>query len=243
MLRKIVKINEEKCNGCGLCISACHEGALQLIDGKARLVTDAHCDGLGACLPECPTGAITLEEREAAAFDEESVQKKQASAHTHATPATLACGCPGTHAKTIQRPQTESVMPKIAQEVPTSAVSELRQWPCQLKLVPTNAPYLQKAHLLIAADCTAFAYANIHQDFMQNKITLIGCPKLDNTNYADKLAEILKLNDIQSITVLRMEVPCCGGIVAAVKEALIKSGQMIPWQIVTIGTNGTIVKE
>lgn len=241
MKRKIVKIDEEKCTGCGLCISACHEGALQLIDGKAKLVTDSYCDGLGACLPECPVGAITLEEREAAAFDEAAVMKNQAAAHGEPAPAPLACGCPGTHAKMIQRPSSPAVEPNQAQPAAAASQSQLRQWPCQIKLVPANAPYLQKAHLLIAADCTAYAYANIHDTFMRNKITLVGCPKLDNTDYADKLAEILQLNDIQSITVLRMEVPCCSGIVTAVKDALIKSGQMIPWQVVTIGTAGNII--
>lgn len=243
MLRKIVKIDEEKCNGCGLCISACHEGALQLIDGKAKLVTDSYCDGLGACLPECPTGAITLEEREATAFDEAAVTKNQTAAPTKPAPAQLGCGCPGTHAKTIQRPQAPAVQPNQECNTTAKPESQLQQWPCQIKLVPVNAPYLQKAHLLIAADCTAYAYANIHEDYMRNKITLIGCPKLDDTDYADKLSEIIKLNDIQSITVLRMEVPCCGGIVTAVKGALAKSGQIIPWRIVTIGTDGRIVNE
>jgi ferredoxin len=237
MLRKIVKINEEKCNGCGLCISACHEGALQLIDGKAKLVTDSYCDGLGACLPECPTGAITLEEREAATFDEAAVAKNKTSA-----PATLACGCPGTQAKMIQRPSSPTVKPDQQHTAP-ALQSQLRQWPCQIKLVPAGAPYLQKAHLLIAADCTAYAYANIHEDYMRNKITLIGCPKLDEVDYTDKLAEILRLNEIKSVTVLRMEVPCCSGIATAVKGALIKSGQVIPWRVVTIGTDGSIVDE
>jgi ferredoxin len=243
MLRKIVKIDAEKCNGCGLCITGCHEGALQLIDGKAKLVSESYCDGLGACLPECPTGAITLEEREASDFDEEAVKKNQAAAHAQPAPAKLACGCPGTHAQTLQRPQVPAAVPNRVQETSAPAQSQLRQWPCQIKLVPVNAPYLQNAHLLIAADCTAYAYANIHHDFMRNKITLIGCPKLDDTNYADKLAEILRLNDIHSVTVLRMEVPCCGGIVAAVKDALIKSGKMIPWRVVIIGTDGSIVSE
>jgi ferredoxin len=243
MLRKIVKIDAEKCNGCGLCITGCHEGALQLIDGKAKLVSESYCDGLGACLPECPTGAITLEEREASDFDEEAVKKNQAAAHAQPAPAKLACVCPGTHAQTLQRPQVPAAVPNRVQETSAPAQSQLRQWPCQIKLVPVNAPYLQNAHLLIAADCTAYAYANIHHDFMRNKITLIGCPKLDDTNYADKLAEILRLNDIHSVTVLRMEVPCCGGIVAAVKDALIKSGKMIPWRVVIIGTDGSIVSE
>jgi ferredoxin len=241
MIRKIVKINEEKCNGCGLCISGCHEGALQLINGKAKLVSESYCDGLGNCLPECPTGAITLEEREVAAFDEAAVKKNQAAAHAQPAPAKLACGCPGTHAKTIQRTQAPAASPNRVQDTTASTQSQLQQWPCQIKLVPVNAPYLQNSHLLIAADCAAYAYANIHQDFMRNKITLIGCPKLDNTDYAEKLAEIIRLNEIKSVTVLRMEVPCCSGLATAVKDALTNSGKMIPWQIVTIGTDGTIV--
>jgi ferredoxin len=231
MKRKIVKIDETKCNGCGLCISACHEGALQLVDGKARLISDSYCDGLGACLPECPTGAIGIEERDASVFNE---------AAAHVQPETLACGCPGTQAQSIERnfetPAT-NVNPK------TKMQSELRQWPCQIKFVPANAPYFQNAHLLIAADCTAYAYANIHNDFMRNKITLIGCPKLDDENYAEKFTEILKDNEIKDITVLRMEVPCCGGIVNAVKQALVNSGKMISWNVVTIGTDGEIIPE
>jgi len=241
MLRKIVTIDEEKCNGCGLCISGCHEGALQLVNGKAKLVSESYCDGLGACLPECPTGAITLEEREANVFDEVAVKKNQAAAHAQPAPAKLACGCPGTNAKTIQRTPAPAINASQVQNTIASTQSQLQQWPCQIKLVPVNAPYLQNANLLIAADCAAYAYANIHQDFMRNKITLIGCPKLDSTNYAEKLAEIIKLNEIKSVTVLRMEVPCCTGIATAVKDALISSGKMIPWQIVTIGTDGTIV--
>lgn len=236
MKRKIVKIDEQKCNGCGLCVNACHEGALQLIDGKAKLVSDSYCDGLGACLPECPMGAITLEEREAEAFDEAVVKQHMEAGKKQAQPPKLACGCPGTNAKVIARGQAAAPAPEKA----GAADSQLRQWPCQLKLVPVNAPYFENASLLIAADCTAYAYANIHQDFMRNKVTLIGCPKLDDINYADKLAEILKTHEIKSVTVLRMEVPCCGGIVNAVKEALIRSGKMIPWHVVTIGTDGTI---
>lgn len=202
MKRKIVKIDEEKCNGCGLCVKACHENALQMINGKAKLVSETYCDGLGDCLPECPTGAITIEEREAEAY---------------AVPA------PG--------------------RLTTNIESQLRQWPCQIKLIPVDAPYLTNAHLLIAADCTAFAYANIHQEFMRNKITLIGCPKLDEIDYSEKLTEIIKRHEIRSITVLRMEVPCCGGIVHAVKKALIGSGKMIPWNVITISTDGTIIEE
>ncbi|NLY76160.1 MAG: 4Fe-4S binding protein [Firmicutes bacterium] len=237
MKRKIVKIDEAKCNGCGLCIDACHEGALQLVNGKAKLVSESYCDGLGNCLPECPTGAITIEEREAAPFDEQAVQKHIAAKNQQAE-SSLACGCPGAAARSIakekvEEPQTERVDMK----------SELRQWPCQIKLVPVNAPYFDNAHLLIAADCTAYAYAGIHRDFMRNKITLIGCPKLDDVDYTEKLSEILKRHEIKSVTVLRMEVPCCGGIVNAVKNALINSGKMVPWNVVTIGVDGKIIEE
>lgn len=241
MKRKIVVINEDKCNGCGLCVNACHEGALQLIEGKARLVSESYCDGLGDCLPECPTGAITIEEREAEAYNEEEVKKHMERIKKN-PPATddLPCGCPGTHAKTIHRTvSTTSV--QTGQSIEIS--SQLRQWPCQIKLVPVRAPYFNDAHLLIAADCTAYAYANIHHDFMKNKITLIGCPKLDNIDYAEKLTEILKANEIKSLTVLRMEVPCCAGIVHAVKTALLNSKRMIPWRVITFATDGTIIDQ
>ena len=238
MIRNIISIDEEKCNGCGICINACHEGALQLVNGKARLISESYCDGLGDCLPECPTGAITIEERETVAYDEEEVKKRMA-AKTAPMPDKLACGCPGTHAKTIVRKSTPT-----AQAHPQApAESQLAQWPCQIKLVPVNAPYFNNANLLVAADCTAFSYANFHNDFMRNKITIIGCLKLDETDYAQKLTEILKLNEVKSITALRMEVPCCGGIVNAVKTALVNSGKMIPWNVVTIGTDGTIIDE
>jgi ferredoxin len=234
MLRKMVEIDEEKCNGCGLCVKACHEGALQMLNGKARLVSDSYCDGLGACLPECPAGAIAIVEREAAPFDEEAVKKHLAAREAENTPAPLACGCPGTNARVIAR-EAEAARAGRAE-----GRSELRQWPCQIKLVPANAPYFDGAHLLVAADCTAFAYANLHADFMANKITLIGCPKLDGVNYAEKLTEILRTHDIKSVTVLRMEVPCCGGLAYAVKEALAASGKLIPWRMVVIGTDGGI---
>lgn len=236
MKRKIVHINEEKCNGCGLCINACHEGALQLVDGKARLISESYCDGLGACLPECPAGAISIEERDAAAFDEESVKRHEEP--KTAAPPTLACGCSGTHARTIEHRASTSG----CQAPAFSREPQLRQWPCQVQLVPVNAPYFDGAHLLVAADCTAYAYAGIHEDFMRNKITLIGCPKLDDADYAGRLTEILKAHDIQSITVLRMEVPCCGGIVNAVKQALLNSGKMIPWRVVVIGTDGAVLE-
>jgi ferredoxin len=234
MIRKMVEIDKEKCNGCGLCISSCHEGALQLVGGKATLVSDAYCDGLGNCLPECPTGAITIVEREAAAFDEAAVNTHMAKSKTPAQADQTPCGCPGTNAKVIIRQGQSSSGEAI------TCGSQLRQWPCQLKLVPVNAPYFAGAHLLVSADCAAYAYANLHADFMHNKVTFIGCPKLDDINYADKLAEILTSHEIKSVTVIRMEVPCCGGLVNAVKEALEKCGKLIPWRIVVIGTDGTI---
>jgi len=240
--RKIVKIDEEKCTGCGLCVNACHEGALQLVNGKATLVSESYCDGLGACLPECPAGAITLEERDAAAFDEEAV-KKHMGARQNFEAGMLACGCPGTHARTIERQEDAVPAPAAAGYYAAPAVSQLRQWPCQIRLVPVNAPYFDNASLLVAADCTAYAYAGIHNDFMRNKITIIGCPKLDGIDYTEKLTEILKAHELKSVTVLRMEVPCCGGIASAVKQALINSSKMIPWRIVTITTDGRIKEE
>lgn len=238
MKRNIVKINEEKCNGCGLCVSACHEGALQLINGKARLISESYCDGLGDCLPECPTGAIVIEERETVAYDEEAVKKHM----NHSKPQssdTPPCGCPGSQAKLLAKKQAEILPASSDGNLP----SQLRQWPCQLKLVPVNAPYLDNAHLLIAADCTAFAYPNIHQKFMQNKITLIGCPKLDDVDYSEKLTAILQQHEIKSVSILKMEVPCCGGILQAVKKALANSGKMIPWNVVTVSTDGRILED
>lgn len=238
MLRNIIKIDEEKCNGCGLCVTACHEGALQLIEGKARLVSESYCDGLGDCLPECPTGAIVLEERETVEYDEEAV-KKHMEKNKPQPKVDQPCGCPGTHARRIAKKNPEATAVPGTEPMQ----SQLGQWPCQLKLVPVNAPYLENAHLLIAADCTAFAYPNIHQKFMRNKITLIACPKLDNTDYSEKLTSILQQHEIKSVSVLRMEVPCCGGIVQAVKKAMLNSGKMIPWNVVTISTDGRIIEE
>lgn len=244
MKRNIVRIDEDKCNGCGLCVNACHEGALRLINGKARLISESYCDGLGACLPECPTGAITIEEREAEAFNEEAV-KANMEKHNHPgeqqeAVKSAACGCPGLRAKVIERtPSSPSNrVYGTAREMP---VSQLHQWPCQIKLVSPQAPFFEGAHLLVAADCTAYAYARIHEDFMRNKITLIGCPKLDDVDYTEKLAAIIAYNDVKSLTVLRMEVPCCGGLANAAKNALIKSGKMIPWNIITISTDGEIL--
>ena len=220
MVKKIIKIDESKCIGCSLCVSACKEGAIGLVDGKARLLREDYCDGLGNCLPVCPTEAISFE-------DTESKQ-----------PDTLACGCPGTHSKIITREScSEKVQPKAS-----SAQTHLNQWPVQIKLVPVNAPYFNKANLLVAADCAAYAYGNFHEAYMRNKITIIGCPKLDDGDYAEKLTAILKQNEIKSVTVIRMEVPCCAGIENAVKDALQNCGKMIPWQVVTISTDGRILE-
>jgi ferredoxin len=236
MKRKIVKIHEEKCNGCGLCVNACHEGALELRDGKAVLLSDSYCDGLGDCLPQCPVNAIEIIERDADDYDQELVEKRMAEKKSHAEP--LPCGCPGHQAKEIRH----KVSVKAVRTEKTESVSELRQWPVQIKLVSPNAPYFDGAHILVAADCTAYAYANIHEDFMKGKITLIGCPKLDSIDYSEKLTAILKNNDVKSITVLRMDVPCCSGIVNAVKTALLNSGKMIPWGFKIVTTEGTILE-
>ncbi len=233
MIRKIIKIDREKCNGCGLCVSACHEGAIELIDEKATLTREDYCDGLGDCLPACPTGAITFEEREAPAYDEEAVRRAKLQKHGVKLP----CGCPGTQSKALKREACEA--PSAAKG---SVSSQLMQWPCQIKLVPINAPYFDGANLLITADCTAYAYGSFHQDFIRNHITLIGCPKLDEGDYAEKLTQIISNNNIKSVKVVRMEVPCCGGIENAVKRALMASGKFIPWQVVTVSTDGKILE-
>lgn len=230
MIRRVIEIDEEKCNGCGACAEACHEGAIGMVNGKAKLLRDDYCDGLGDCLPTCPTGAITFVEREAAAYDEAAVE-----AHKAAKAAPLPCGCPGTQSRQIRREETACAAPTSLRH------SRLRQWPVQIKLAPVKAPYFKGATLLVAADCTAYAYGNFHEDFIKGKVTLVGCPKLDSVDYAEKLTEILSSNDIQSVTVVRMEVPCCGGIEQAVKTALQKSGKFIPWQVVTISTDGRIL--
>lgn len=229
MIRRIIKIDQEKCNGCGACATACHEGAIDMVNGKAVLTREDYCDGLGDCLPNCPTGAITFEEREAPAYNEAAVKAAQSAKRAQA------CGCSGEQAKTIAEPQSS------AAQVTMAAPSELRQWPVQIKLVPVNAPFFDGAKLLIAADCTAYAYGNFHQEFIRGHVTLIGCPKLDAVDYSEKLAQIIAQNDIRSITVTRMEVPCCGGIEHAVKQALAKSGKLIPWQVVTISADGRIL--
>ena len=230
MIRKIIKIDEEKCNGCGACATACHEGAIEMINGKAKLTREDYCDGLGDCLPACPTGAIAFEEREAPAYDEKAVLEAQ---EKKANP--LPCGCPGTHSKAINKSACNVDTPA------TSIGSQLSQWPVQIKLVPVNAPYFDGANLLVAADCTAFAYGNFHNDFIRNHVTLIGCPKLDSVDYTDKLTAIIANNNIKSVTVVRMEVPCCGGIEHAVKNALQTSGKFLPWRVVTISTDGRII--
>lgn len=236
MKRKIIEIDEEKCNGCGACAAACHEGAIGMVNGKAKLLRDDYCDGLGDCLPACPTGAITFVEREAKAYNEVAVMKNKRKA-AHSSEA-LPCGCPGTRMKKIERQNTET--PTQVEGV--EAASRLGQWPVQIKLVPVNAPYFAGAKLLVAADCTAYAYAAFHEKFMKDRITLIGCPKLDNVEYAEKLTAILRGNDIKSVTVVRMEVPCCGGIESAVKAALSNCGKLIPWQVAVISTEGELTE-
>lgn len=236
MIRRIINIDEEKCNGCGICAQACHEGAIGMVDGKAKLLRDDYCDGLGDCLPTCPTGAITFVEREAAAYDEAAVkrnmeEKKNQKKSAGSTP----CGCPGSNARAIKRVESGELRAADYSE------SRLMQWPVQIKLAPLNALYFDGAKLLIAADCSAYAYAAFHEKFIKGHITLIGCPKLDNTDYSEKLTEIIKNNDIKSVTVVRMEVPCCGGIEHAAKTALQNSGKFIPWQVVTISTDGKII--
>ncbi|MBM6830286.1 4Fe-4S binding protein [Anaerotignum lactatifermentans] len=229
MIRRIIEIDKEKCNGCGLCANACHEGAIGMVDGKATLLRDDYCDGLGDCLPVCPTGAISFVEREAAAYDEAAVQ---ANMQKKAAP----CACPGS--------QSRSLSPAAQKKEESGSVSSrLRQWPVQIKLAPIKAPYFDGAKLLIAADCTAYAYGDFHRKFMEGKITLVGCPKLDMVDYSEKLTEIIKQNDIQSVTIVRMEVPCCGGMELAAKKALQASGKFIPWQVVTISTDGRILAD
>ncbi len=237
MIRKIIKIDEEKCNGCGACAAACHEGAIEMIDGKAKLTREDYCDGLGDCLPACPTDAISFEEREAPAYDEAAVLAAKAKK----AEAPLPCGCPGTQSRAIRR-ESAGIESEAAQGFPaTASVSQLSQWPVQIKLAPVNAPYFNGAKLLVAADCTAYAYGNFHNEFIRDHITLIGCPKLDSVDYSEKLTAILANNEIRSVTVVRMEVPCCGGIEHAVKTALQESGKFIPWQVVTISTDGRII--
>ena len=269
MKRKIVEIDETKCTGCGLCANACHEGAIAMVDGKAKLVKDDYCDGMGDCLPECPAGAIKIVEREAAAYDENAVQeRKMAKMQEQMKAGGMALhpdrhmpppggldrrslgggGCPGKAMRTFNRTGGPGSVPAMADtEVgpPDSRFpiphSQLAQWPCQIRLVPVKAPFFQGAKLLIAADCTAYAYANFHQEFMRGKVTIVGCPKLDPVDYSEKLTEILRENDIKSVTIVRMEVPCCGGLEMAAKKALQESGKFIPWQVVTLSLDGKII--
>ena len=235
MKRRIIEIDQDKCNGCGACAAACHEGAIAMVDGKAKLMRDDYCDGLGDCLPTCPTGAITFVEREAAAYDEQAVmENKQRKMRNEGM--TLPCGCPGSQSRNIQRQEAPTVETPQAQQT-----SRLSQWPVQIKLVPVNAPYFDGARLLIAADCTAYAYANFHEDFIKGRIVLVGCPKLDAADYSEKLEEIIRNNNIASVTIVRMEVPCCGGLEMAAKKALQNSGKFIPWQVTTISVDGKIL--
>ena len=228
MLRKIVHIDRDKCSGCGACAEACHEGAIAMVDGKATLMREDFCDGFGDCLPECPTGAIHIEEREAPAYDAAAVKAAQAEKKPH--------GCPGSAMRTLSREES------VPAAVPVRRESRLSQWPVQIKLAPVHAPYFQGANLLIAADCTAYAYAAFHEDFIRNRITLVGCPKLDGVDYSEKLEQIISTNDIKSLTIVRMEVPCCGGLEYAAKEALKNSGKFIPWRVVTISVDGRILE-
>lgn len=267
MKRKIIKIDEDKCIGCGLCAEACHEGAIGMVDGKAKLLRDDYCDGLGDCLPVCPTDAISFEEREAAEYDAEAVKQNMArnsgnhsggcpgsrvispgnnsnadhneshGEHGHHNRPAPHGGCPGSRIQTFgAERQSENAEVRI-----TEPQSRLAQWPVQIKLVPINAPYFDGAKLLIAADCTAFAHGNFHEKFIKDHVTLIGCPKLDDGDYSEKLGAIIRENNIKSVTVVRMEVPCCGGIAHAVTEALKSSGKMIPWQIITLSLDGKII--
>jgi len=244
MIRKIIKIDENKCNGCGLCAAACHEGAIGMVDGVAKLLREDYCDGLGDCLPACPTGAITFEEREAPAYDEAAVKAAQAARAAGTADRsiediireTLAGGCPGSQPKSLRKEPATA-----APAAPAVQPSCLSNWPVQIKLAPVNAPYFDGANLLIAADCTAYAYGSFHEEFIRNRITLIGCPKLDSVDYSEKLTRIIAENNIKSVTIVRMEVPCCGGIELAAKKALQASGKFIPWQVVTISTDGWIL--
>ena len=290
MIRRIIQIDEEKCNGCGACAAACHEGAIGMVDGKAKLLRDDYCDGLGDCLPACPVDAISFVEREAAAYDAEAVKAAQEAATQEdaaATEAPLPCGCPGSNVKEIKRPtggcpgsnvkeikrpasggcpgsQAKSLRHPQAEAAGTgepesrfaefdgfdglhserpAVISQLSQWPVQIKLVPVNAPYFDGANLLIAADCTAYAYGDFHHRFIRNRITLVGCPKLDEGDYTEKLTAIIRENNIRSVTIVRMEVPCCGGLERAAVQALKDSGKFIPWQVVVISTDGRIISE
>ena len=240
MIRKIIHIDEEKCNGCGLCASACHEGAIELVDGKAKLVRENFCDGFGDCLPNCPAGAISFEEREAPAYDEAAVkaaQKKKAMEKL-VREVQARGGCPGSRTMELHK---EAASEQGTAPASVRPASRLNQWPCQIKLLPTQAPFFDGAKLLIAADCTAYAYADMHEGFMKGKITVIGCPKLDAVDYSEKLTAIIRDNDVKSVTIVRMDVPCCGALQRAAETALRNSGKFIPWQVVTISRDGRIL--
>lgn len=247
MIRKVIQIDEEKCNGCGICAGACHEGAIEVIGGKAKLVRDDFCDGLGDCLPSCPQGAISFVEREAAAYDEAAVERNRQQKEAFAGGRRAVGQCPGSTVRTFERPTTsaenavDTIAPAHASTVATPVSSRLSNWPVQIKLAPTQAPYFEGADLLIAADCCAFSYGNFHADFIRDRICLIGCPKLDGTDYSEKLTEIITGNGVKSVTITRMEVPCCGGLERMAIEALRASGKLIPWQVVTFSLDGRIL--
>lgn len=236
MKRRIIEIDEEKCSGCGACADACHEGAIAMVDGKARLTRDDYCDGLGDCLPSCPAGAIRFVERETAPYDKAAAEANAAT--KRAAEGKLPCGCPGTYSRALKREAAEAA--EVCAPRGGAVVSRLSQWPVQIKLAPVNAPYFDGARLLVAADCTAFARADFHERFIKGRATLVGCPKLDGVDYAEKLTEIIRNNDIKDVAVVRMEVPCCGGIEDAVKRALIASGKFLPWRVVTVAVDGEI---
>jgi Fe-S-cluster-containing hydrogenase component 2 len=244
MIRKIIHIDEEKCNGCGACAKACHEGAIGMVNGKAELMRDDYCDSFGDCLPVCPTGAITFTEREATAYDKSAVAHAKARKLMRAVEGDgnghdLPCGCPGTKPQVIER-NTEEAKASYAAEVQQS---QLTQWPVQIKLVPEQAPYFDGSHLLVAATCTAYAFGDFHNTFIKGKTVIVGCPKLDGVDYSEKLTAIIRDNDVKSVTCVRMEVPCCGGLETAVKNALQASGKFIPWNVVTITRDGQVLKD